>query len=58
MDKLRNDFNRFVSYLDGLKENADRDEATILKWVDAVLEKYVQCGQGQVAKQHAIPRTT
>ena len=55
LDKLRNDFNRFDSYLDGLKENADRDEATILKWVDAVLEKYVQCGQGQVAKQHAIP---
>lgn len=54
LDNLRNDFNRFDSYLDGLKENVERDEAAILKWTDAVLEKYVQCGQGQIAKQHAI----
>jgi len=55
LDNLRNDFNRFDSYVDGLKENAERDEAAILKWTDALLEKYVQCGQGQIAKQHAIP---
>jgi hypothetical protein len=54
LDKLRNEYNRFVSYLADLKENADRDEATILKWVDALLEKYVECGHGQIAKQHDI----
>ena len=52
LDNLRNAYNRFVSYLADLKENADRDEATILKWVDALLEKYVECGRGQIAKQH------
>ena len=52
LDNLRNAYNRFVSSLADLKENADRDEATILKWVDALLEKYVECGQGQIAKQH------
>ena len=52
LDTLRNAYNRFVSSVADLKENADRDEATILKWVDAVLEKYVECGHGQIAKQH------
>ena len=52
LDNLRNAYNRFVSYLADLKENTDRDEATILKWVDALLEKYVEYGQGQIAKQH------
>ena len=52
LDKLRNEYTRFVSAIADLKENDDRDEATILKWVDAVLEKYVGCVQGQVAKQH------
>ena len=54
LDNLRNAYNRFVSYLADLKENADRDEATILKWVDALLEKYVECGHGQIAKQHDV----
>ncbi len=54
LDTLRNAYNRFAASLANLKENADRDEATILKWVDAVLEKYVECGHGQVAKQHDI----
>jgi hypothetical protein len=54
LENLRNDSNRFVSKLADLKENAERDEATILKWVDAVLEKYVECVPGQIAKQHDI----
>ena len=52
LDKLRDEYTRFVSAIADLKENENRDEATILKWVDALLEKYVGCVQGQVAKQH------
>jgi hypothetical protein len=54
LETLRNAHNRFVSSVADLKENADRDEATILKWVDAVLEKYFEYGQGQIAKQHDV----
>jgi len=54
LENLRNDYNRFVSKLADLKENAERDEATILKWVDAILEKYIVCNEGQIAKQHDI----
>jgi hypothetical protein len=54
LDTLRNAYNRFAASLADLKENAERDEATILKWVDALLEKYVEFGQGQIAKQHDI----
>ncbi len=46
LEKLRNEYTRFVSATADLEENADRDEATILKWVDALLEKYVECGHG------------
>ncbi len=52
LDKLRDEYTRFVSAIADLKENENRDEATILKWVDGLLEKYVGCVQGQVAKQH------
>jgi len=52
LDKLRDEYTRFVSAIADLKDNENRDEATILKWADALLEKYVGYVQGQVAKQH------
>lgn len=48
LNTLRNEYNRFASSLADLKENADRPEAAVLKWLDAVLEKYIQCGRGRL----------
>jgi hypothetical protein len=46
--KLRDAFTRFHS-------DEESSEKAILGWVDALLEHYLGCRQGRLAKQHTIP---
>lgn len=55
LPKLRDARTRFESQIDTEKKGADRDEAAILGFTDALLEGFVGHTGGRLAKQHNIP---
>ena len=56
LDKLRDEYTRFVSAIADLKENENRDEAAILKWVDALAGKIRRLRPGPSRQAARIPR--
>ena len=55
LPKLRDARTRFESHIDAGKHGADRDQAAILGFADALLESFVGHTGGRLAKQHNIP---
>lgn len=55
LPKLRDARTRFESHIDSGKQNADRDQAAILGFTDALLESFVGHTGGRLAKQGSIP---
>jgi hypothetical protein len=53
--KLRDARTRFVSAIDSGKHGAAIDQATILGYVDSLLESFLGHTDGRLAKQHSIP---
>lgn len=51
LPRLRDARTRFVSKIEGAKEGEDRDQATILSFVDALVENFLGHTGGRVAKQ-------
>lgn len=57
LPRLRDARTRFISKIEAAKEGADRDQATVLAFVDALVENFIGNTDGRYAKQGQFSET-